>query len=182
MRSKNSVSPLGIIASAFAMFTLAACSSLPESKPVETPKDRNFGSGSLISGSDESGINLSKILNPEAPAGSSGLPVNALLWRASLDTLAVLPLASIDTFGGSIITEWYSHPEDQTKRIKVTIFVLDQELRADSIKVYVYVQDRPEGMFEWSDAGRDDALSVRLEDLILTRAREIRASSLTESN
>lgn len=183
MLSNNSVSPLGVLIAAFAMFGLASCSGLPETTPVEDTVDRNFGSGSLITGKDgESGINLTKLLNPEDTGQSGGLQVNALLWRASLDTVSVLPLASVDTFGGTIITEWYAHPEENTKRIKLAIFVIDQELRADSIKVQVYLQERPEGMFDWSDLGRDDAFATRIEDLILTRAREIRALSITESN
>ena len=118
----------------------------------------------------------------QAPRGSTGLPVNALLWRASLDTLSVIPLASVDTFGGTIITEWYANPNDPTRRIKVSVFVLDQELRSDGIRAEVYVQDRPGGSSEWADAGRDLELATRLEELILTRAREIRSSGVSESN
>lgn len=183
MPSKNSISPFGVLISAFAMLSLASCSGFPEATPAEDTVDRNFGTGSLITGnSDERGVNLTKLLNPEDTGQGGGLQVNALLWRASLDTVSVLPLASVDTFGGTIITDWYAHPEEDTKRIKLAIFVIDQELRADSIKVQVYLQERPEGMFDWSDLGRDDSFATRIEDLILTRAREIRALSITESN
>ena len=40
-----------------------------------------------------------------------GIAVNSFLWRASLDTIAFLPLSSADPFGGVIITDWYSPPE-----------------------------------------------------------------------
>ena len=93
-----------------------------------------------------------------------------------------MPLDTVDTFGGTIITEWYAHPEDPTKRIKLAIFVVDQELRSDAIKVQVYLQERPQGLFEWQDVGRDADLASRVEDLILTRAREIRAAAIAESN
>ena len=66
------------------------------------------------------------------------------LWTLFL----CMPLDSVDTFGGTIITEWYAHPDDPTKRIKIAIFILDQELRADAVKVQTYLQQRPEGMFE----------------------------------
>ena len=40
-----------------------------------------------------------------------GIGVNSFLWRASLDTVTFMPLASADPFGGVIITDWYSPPE-----------------------------------------------------------------------
>jgi hypothetical protein len=164
------------------IFSLSACSGFSQTGEADPQQDRDSRGGSLINNDGSRGFNLSRILNPTGDSGAKGLPVNALLWRASLDTVSVMPLASVDSFGGSIITDWYAHPDDASKRIKLSVFVIDQELRADSIKVYVYVQERPEGLFDWSDLGRDDALAVRLEDLILTRAREIRASSIAESN
>ncbi|MCE2516382.1 MAG: DUF3576 domain-containing protein [Alphaproteobacteria bacterium] len=182
MPAKNAASTISRVALVLTALGLASCSSLPAPKPAEEPVDRTFGEGSLINNDGEQGISLSKLLDPQANSGAGALPINALLWRASLDTVSVLPLSSVDTFGGSIITEWYAHPEEQTQRIKVSIFVIGQELRADSIKVYVYLQERPEGMFDWSDAGRDQGLATRLEDLILTRAREIRAAAVSESN
>jgi hypothetical protein len=45
-----------------------------------------------------------------AAGGGAGLSVNAYLWRAALDTLSFMPLASADPFGGTIITDWYSPP------------------------------------------------------------------------
>lgn len=164
------------------IFGLVACSGFLEPTEAEEPKDRDFGEGSLINNDGSRGINLSEILNPQAGSGTGALPINALLWRASLDTVAVMPLVSVDTFGGAILTDWYTHPQEPSKRIKLSVFIIDQELRADNIKVYVYVQSRSGGGGAWSDQGRDEALAVRLEDLILTRAREIRAASISESN
>ena len=126
------------------------------------------------------GISLNNLF--QAPQGGGGLPVNALLWRASLDTVSVIPLASVDTFGGAIISEWYTNPDDPNKRIKVSVFVLDQELRSDGIKAEVHVQERANSTSAWVDAGRDKELAVRLEELILTRAREIRSSGISETN
>ena len=162
---------------------ISSCSYLPTPTSSETARDQQRKAedqGSFLTGKDESGIKLGDLLGGNQSGGS--LPINALLWRAALDTVSVMPLDSVDTFGGAIITEWYAHPDDPTKRIKIAIFILDQELRADAVKVQTYLQQRPEGMFEWQDIGRDDGLSNRLEELILTRAREIRAASILESN
>lgn len=150
------------------------------SEAEQSPDNKNRF-GSLSGGTESSGFNISNLLDPSG-GGSGSLPINAILWRASLDTVSVLPLDSVDTFGGTIITEWYAHPEDPTKRIKLAIFVVDQELRSDAIRVQVYLQERPQGLFEWQDIGRDADLATRVEDLILTRAREIRAASIAESN
>ena len=163
---------------------ISSCSYLPKPTSSETALDQQRkanDTGSFLTGKSESGIKLDDLLNP-TQSGSAGMPVNALLWRAALDTVSVMPLDSVDTFGGTIITEWYTQPEDRTRRIKVAIFILDQELRSDAIRVEVYLQSRPEGATDWQDDGRDRELATRLEDLILTRAREIRSTGVLETN
>ena len=111
---------------------------------------------------------------------SSGLPVNALLWRAALDIASFVPLDDVDTFGGSIVTEWYV-PEDQpNRRLKLAVFVVGLELRSDAIQVRAYVQTRDGN--GWTNAGRDAELGRKLEDLILTRARELRAAAISETS
>jgi hypothetical protein len=111
---------------------------------------------------------------------SSGMPVNALLWRAALDIASFVPLDDVDTFGGSIVTEWYV-PEDQTnRRLKLAVFVVGLELRSDAIQVRAYVQNRDGN--GWTNAGRDAELGRKLEDLILTRARELRAATVSETS
>ena len=166
-----------------ALLFFSSCSYLPQPTSSETAKDQERkanDSGSFFTGRSESGIKLDDIFNSNSSEGA--MPVNALLWRASLETVSVMPLASVDTFGGTIITEWYTQPEDRTRRIKVAIFILDQELRSDAIRVEVYLQSRPEGATDWQDDGRDRELASRLEDLILTRAREIRSTGILETN
>ncbi|NQW08891.1 MAG: DUF3576 domain-containing protein [Alphaproteobacteria bacterium] len=104
--------------------------------------------------------------------GGGGVAVNAFLWRASLDTLSFMPLASADPFGGVIITEWYGPPENRGERFKVTVYILDKALRSDGIRANVYRQERAGS--EWIDATVDTSLGKGLEDAILTRARQIR--------
>ena len=110
-----------------------------------------------------------------APTASAGIGVNSYLWHASLDTLSFMPLASADPFGGVIITDWYSSPQDINERLKVTIYILDRRLRADGIRIAVFRQTRSnEG---WVDAAVNADTSVKLEDAILTRARELRLAT-----
>lgn len=122
----------------------------------------------------EGGINL---LGGEGQqGGGSGIGVNSFLWRASLDTLSFMPLASADPFGGVIITEWFAPPETPNERFKVTVYILDRQLRAHGLKVAVFRQER--GDAGWADAAVDSATHTEIENNILVRARELRIASL----
>jgi len=104
------------------------------------------------------------------------LGVNSYLWHASLDTLSFLPLLSADPFGGVIISEWYVAPTSPDERMKVTIYIMDRALRADALKVVVFRQVRSGAVWQDSTASPDTA--HKLEDSILTRARELRLATL----
>lgn len=107
--------------------------------------------------------------------GGAGLGVNAYLWRATLDTLAFMPLASADPFGGVIITDWYSPPGTTTERFKATAYVMGRQLRSDGIRVSVFRQVRQGN--NWLDALVTPATAAELEDRVLARARELRSQS-----
>ena len=151
---------------------LSSCSSL-KTTPVEQPEE----SVSILTGKP-GGIKLSDFGTKETSSGDS-LPVNALLWRAALDIASFVPLDDVDTFGGSIVTEWHQPKETPNQRLKLTMFVVGRELRSDAITVRAYIQNRVGT--EWVDAGRDEALGRKLEDLVLTRARELRAAATAET-
>ena len=108
--------------------------------------------------------------------GGTGIGVNAFLWRASLETIEFMPLVSADPFGGTIITDWYAPPEAPDERFKMTVYVLDRQLRADGVRVSVFRQVRENG--SWVDAPVDPQTATGIEDRILTRARELRIASL----
>src|SRR5438128_12450274 len=61
--------------------------------------------------------------------------VNSYLWRATLDTLSFMPLLQTDSNGGVVVTDWYISPSTPTERMKVTVSILDQDLRADAVRV-----------------------------------------------
>src|SRR6202789_2646031 len=113
-------------------------------------------------------------------AGKMTLGVNSYLWHASLDTLSFMPLASADPFGGVVITDWYVAPNAPDERLKVTIYIMDRTLRADGLKVVVFRQTRTNGV--WGDAQPSADTAHKLEDAILTRARELRLASLNQSS
>ncbi len=110
-------------------------------------------------------------------SGGGGIGVNSFLWRASLDTISFMPLASADPFGGVIITDWYSPPETHEERFKVTVYILGRELRADGIRAAVFRQRQDIGG-AWIDASVEQRTTVDLENAILTRARQLRVAGL----
>lgn len=126
---------------------------------------------------EKSGVSLGGLLTQETTGNS--MPVNALLWRAALDIASYVPLDDVDTFAGSIVTEWHTPKNKPHHRLKLAIFVTSQELRSDGIKVIAYVQKRLGS--DWTDAGRDEKLGRDLEGLILSRARELRSPVMVET-
>ena len=167
---------LGVCAGAV---LLAACDSLPIEPATEDDlnnprrpraKDSIFGpDGIQLFGDDKGG-------DQQQP---SGIGVNGFLWRASLDTLVFMPLASADPFGGVIITDWYSPPENPEHRFKVTVFILDRRLRADGLRVAVFRQQRrADG--EWADAAVAETTARAMEDAILTGARQMRIAAIEQ--
>jgi hypothetical protein len=102
--------------------------------------------------------------------------VNAYLWRAALDTLSFAPLAQSDSNGGVIVTEWYANPQNPSDRVKLTALILDRDLRADALRVTAARQVLQNG--QWVDAPVTAATVQRLEDIILTRARDLRRAAI----
>jgi hypothetical protein len=127
-----------------------------------------FGEGGLFGDSSKSG--------PDN--GATGVGVNSLLWRASLDTISFMPLISADPFGGVIITDWYSPPQTPNERFKVNIYILGRALRADGIRASVFRQTNDTGT--WADAPVALNTGTDLENAILTRARQLRMSGVQQ--
>ena len=152
------------------MALVVACSNFSPGTAVEEEQPV-----SLLTGKP-GGTKLSDLGSQSDP--DSSMPVNAIAWRAALDIASLVPLADVDTFGGTIVTEWHSLADRPNERIKLTIFVVGRELRSDSIRVLVHVQQRMAD--SWGGAVRDQALARQIEDLILARTRELRAESLVE--
>ena len=124
----------------------------------------------------EGGISLGSSTTEPEGGGGGGIGVNSFLWRASLDTVSFMPLASADPFGGVIITDWYSPPDAANERFKVNVYILGRRLRADGIRAAVFRQVRRDGT--WVDAQVDEQTATDLENAILSRARRMRIAGL----
>jgi hypothetical protein len=146
-----------------------------ESAPVEK-KEYLFGPNGTLSnifGGD--GGSSSGIGRPTGP-GVNGIGVNAFLWRASLDTVSFMPLASADPFGGVIITDWFNPPETPAERFKINLYILDKTLRADGVHATVFRQTQS-GDGRWVDAAVDPKIGADFENTILVRARQLKIAS-----
>ena len=110
-----------------------------------------------------------------APATLTQIGVNSYLWRAALDTVSFAPITQADSNGGVIVTDWYVNPADPSDRVRVSVTILDATLRADALRVAAARQQLRNGT--WVDAPVAAATVQRLEEIILTRARDLRRAA-----
>ncbi|MEQ9448761.1 MAG: DUF3576 domain-containing protein [Rhodospirillaceae bacterium] len=166
----------GELAGALALaLVIAGCSSNTGYEPVanrENPEERD----TIFS---EGGLGLALFGDEERSGTQGAVAVNAFLWRASLDTIAFMPLASVDPFGGVIITDWYAPPETPSERFKVNVYILGRTLRADGLRVSVFRQTL-EGT-GWRDAAVGVEVPTEFENAILSRARDLRLRAVAET-
>jgi hypothetical protein len=155
-----------------ATLLLGACAGVkPEAKFPDPDEEKRYRYGSVLGG--EGGFTLLGPRRSDAGAqDAQGIGVNSYLWRASLDTLAFMPIVSADPFGGVILTDWYSPPETPNERFKVNLYILDRQLRADGVRVSVFRQQRggsggtaastgAQGAGDWRDAGVSTETGMR---------------------
>lgn len=158
-------------------FIFIACSKDPNLKQAETPVTSEearkqsygklFGEDVVLFGGDPSA---------QEKLGSGAITVNSYLWRAALDTVSFMPLQSADPFGGVVITDWYSPPETPSNRYKITIYILDTQLRANGIRASIF-KEKKNKSGSWSTVKVADESVRKIEDAILTRARQLRINS-----
>ena len=111
-----------------------------------------------------------------APARISTIGVNSYLWQATLETLGFMPLATVDSNGGVIVTDWYANPQTPNERVKVSVAILDTELRSDAIRVSATRQQV--GASGWVEAPVRAGTVQKLEETILGRARDLRRAQM----
>ena len=146
---------------------LAACSSGGSARTFQTQESGGGGFSLFGGGKKSSSTN----------AGQPAIGVNGYLWRATLDTLSFMPLASADPYGGVIITDWFVNPDQPNERFKATVYILDSRLRADGLNVAVFKQVK-DAQGNWTDAASAGQTETDLENAILTKARQLRLSTI----
>jgi hypothetical protein len=161
-----------------AFSSLSACSLVSPDANNSYPKteeDRRKERLGKITG--EEGLVVGGASDKKDDSGKNPLGVNSFLWRATLDTLSFLPITTADPFGGTVLTDWYEDPAVPGERYKVNVLILDRQLRADSLKISTFRQKKEKNS-QWVDAPTDAKLGRKLEDTVLTRARELRVKQL----
>ena len=159
------------------IFILSSCSGNKVDDTYRTSPEYDSNEFSV---SKDSGITILGFGKGDSEGTDGAVAVNAFLWRAALDTISFMPLASADPYGGIIISDWHALPESPDERFKVNIYILGRLLRADGIKASVFRQIR-EGDI-WRDSIVGQEVSTEFEDAILTRARKLRMQAVTEEN
>ncbi|MBL8640677.1 MAG: DUF3576 domain-containing protein [Alphaproteobacteria bacterium] len=154
-------------------FLLSACSGVDSEAKYPTGADRSATGGDIYAESPSIfGKGGLSFLGGKDKKSDGSVLVNTYLWRAALDTVSFMPLASADPFGGTIITDWYSAPETPTERTKLNVFILGGDLAVSSLSVKVFRQVKSTG--GWQDAAVSNETATKLEDAIFTRAREMK--------
>ncbi len=147
---------------------LSACAAIKDDLSKGVP---------LFGGGGSAKANKSRVRQADLAASKiTQIGVNAYLWRAALDTISFMPLIQTDSNGGVIVTDWYSNPNNQGERMKLTVSVLDQDLRADALRVAASRQVAQGG--GWVDAPVQAATVQKIEEIILTKARDLRRNAI----
>ncbi|PCJ99053.1 MAG: hypothetical protein COA45_06305 [Zetaproteobacteria bacterium] len=181
MTKRNTKILISAILMSGAAVGLSACSGIKTEAKYPSGYDRGatgddiYGKRQTILGED--GL---KILggNQKTAAGEGGIGVNSFLWRATLDTVSFMPLASADPFGGVILTDWYTDPKTPNERVKINAFIMGRQLKADGIRIRTFRQEIKGSA--WRDAVVSEETSRKLEDAVLTRARQLRIAHLAD--
>lgn len=170
------------VLSGSAAFGLAACSSSSsdaEQAPAPRvdaplPRPEPAGAGNEVKGNNSGGGGMFGLFG--GGGDQQGVGVNEFLWRASLDTLHFMPMESADPYAGVIKTNWYTAAQSPNQRLKVTVFILDTRLRTDALRVSVFQQTK-DAAGNWADSTVDPDTTTKIENLILTRARELKLAA-----
>ena len=120
-------------------------------------KNINEGRGFRVMGGSQKGTNYEfASANP--------------LWRATLDTLDFMPLASANYSGGIVITDWYSENNSPNESVKISVRFLTNEIRSDALDINVYLKKCSENSNSCSISKNNNDLVADLNLSILKKA------------
>ena len=92
------------------------------------------------------------------------------LWRASLDTIDFMPLASANYSGGIIITDWYSNDANSNESIKISIRFLTNEIRSYALDIKIFNRKCYTNLMNCKISENDGILITELKKKILKKA------------
>ncbi len=156
-----------ILLSILILFTQTGCEALkpkkvsakdfPPDPRKRVEKNINEGKGFRVMGGSSKGTNYEfASANP--------------LWRATLDTLDFMPLASANYSGGIVITDWYSENNSSNESVKISVRFLTNEIRSDALDINVYLKKCSDNSSNCSISKNNDDLVADLNLSILKKA------------
>ena len=158
------------------LLSILSCSGIDIKKPEPEKKRESIFGGPLTYSTDTGSFSTGPVelpnLSNKSNSNLTSLPINELLWKSTLDTLDFISYEKIDPFSGIIITDWFINQNNGKIRNKITVSFSSSELKTTSIKVSVTREKFDNN--QWVSDGYSDGLARKIEDLILTRARELR--------
>ena len=92
------------------------------------------------------------------------------LWRATLETLDFMPLASANYSGGIVITDWYSENNSPNESVKISVRFLTNEIRSDALDINIYIKKCSENLTSCSISKNNNNLVADLNLSILKKA------------
>ena len=136
---------------------------------VLNPKDK-----SRLGQMKDGGEFLSGLMgkNKDAEGSSVGIvSIKSPLWKASLEILSSFPLSNVDSRSGIIITDWYTSEKKPSERFKITVLLLSNNIRADSVKVSIHRQIIKKN--RWINKNIDSKKPIAIERKIIQRAIQL---------
>tara|TARA_B100001989_G_scaffold59318_1_gene39572 strand:- start:413 stop:1006 length:594 start_codon:yes stop_codon:yes gene_type:complete len=156
-----------ILLSILILLSQSACNALkpkkvsakdfPPDPRKRVEKNINEGRGFRIMGDSSKGTNYEfASANP--------------LWRATLDTLDFMPLASANYSGGIVVTDWYSENNSPNESVKISVRFLTNEIRSDALDINVYLKKCADNSSNCSISKNNNDLVTDLNLTILKKA------------
>ena len=115
------------------------------------------------------GFRLDTAFGDNSKGGNFQFASSNELWRASLDTIDFIPIATANYSGGILITDWYSSDESSKESIKISIRFLTNEVRSDALDIKVFYK-KCETLINCSILEKDGNLKTELTKEILKKA------------
>lgn len=95
-----------------------------------------------------------------------------VMWRASLEILKNLPLASVSYDAGIIITDWYS-PNNTEESIKIVVNIISNEISANSIRISSYKKTCKKKDENCSTVSSNENFNNQIKSKIIQKTREL---------
>ncbi len=158
------------IISLIILFIFSSCSQIEIEHDDRTVGERRQDIRAEDRDADVEGkLSMSELFGVETSIGFEG----SVIYQVALDKVSFMPLSSVDSASGIIITDWYNIA-DNNLRLKINIRVLDESLSDNSLSVSVFKQSFDNQ--KWIDKGNDPNQALKIKNSILEEARVLQAT------